>query len=82
MHLLPFYCTDENDFVQVTPVSDIAPGVDPTRQCVTVSIQNDMISEETESFTLSLSYRENLVTVYPYVTEIFIVDNDGTHLLL
>ena len=47
------------------------------RECVGVIIFNDLISEETESFSLLL---QGQVDISPLVTEVFIMDDDGMEL--
>ena len=61
---------DGTDFTQVTepatinfPASMASTANPPAerRQCVNVMITDDLISEETESFTLELDYRDGQV---------------------
>ena len=67
--------------VAASPASTEDPPTE-RRQCVNVFIINDMISEETESFTLELSFTDTEVDLDPQITEIFIVDDDGTIIIM
>ena len=62
--------------VAASPASTDDPPTE-RRQCVLVFITPDAISEETESFTLELSFTDAEVELDPQITEIFIVDDDG-----
>ena len=86
------YCVDVTDYFQLTspanlnfPISSPTDPVTNRTVCVNdhgfnLLLIDDAIGEETESFTLELSFRApgaevNITTV---ITEIFILDNDGT----
>ena len=85
------YCVDVTDYFLLTspanlnfPISN--PTDPPTNRTVCVNdggfnllLIDDPISEETESFTLELSIRGMIeVNITPAITEIFILDDDGT----
>ena len=50
----------------------------PRVMCVTISITNDDVLEADESFTVILIPRRSDVIASPNVTEIRILDDDGT----
>ena len=85
------YCVDITDYFLLTSPANINfpisnPTDPPTNRTVCVNdggfnllLIDDLIGEETESFTLELGIREpgaevNITTV---ITEIFILDDDG-----
>ena len=84
---------DEQDFTAIRELEGFVrfdpglPGETPRRQCFDVSITNDGLYENVESFTLILfldtfGIVQSGVIVQPNVTKIFIVDEDGKSLFL
>ena len=53
----------------------VPPG--PRRQCASILIINDRISEATQSFTVRISFNREEVLANPDTTEVFILDDDG-----
>ena len=52
------------------------------RKCVDITIIDDDILEDVESFTLSLISESTTDTISTIITEILIVDDDGTYTIL
>ena len=53
-----------------------------TRQCIEILVENDMITEMTESFFITLERTSGLnrrITLDPVETEIEITNNDGNY---
>ncbi len=81
MLLLP----DNLDFQQIispfvrTVTIPSTTSTSPRRECFGITIRDDDIDEDTESFTVNLALAEGTsgVIVYPNITEIFILDDDG-----
>ena len=81
------YTIDGSDFLEITtPLPITIPASPPTgnvrKTCLEFSVIDDSISEENESFALSLDFRENEILIDPSVTEVFIYDSDGIFALL
>ncbi len=53
------------------------------RECFGITIRDDDIDEDTEFFTVNLALAEGTsgVIIYPNITEIFILDDDGSSYL-
>ena len=79
-----FIFLDSNDYVEISSSNNpLVPFTsDPTthRQCFDVTITDDLVLENAESFSLSLSLAGGStvpVTISPSVSTVEITDNDG-----
>lgn len=78
---------DRSDFGEISSSQsslsfhESSGSVNPRRECFNVSIQDDTISEDTESFLIVLnidpSLTQDRAIIDPPETEIFILDDDG-----
>ena len=79
--LYNFVSLDGDDFTGVSMDLEFPLGpasMDPRVVCVTINITIDDNLEADESFTVILTPRRSDVIVSPNVTEIRILDDDGT----
>ena len=76
--------SDALDFEEVLSTAPLLVLLDPgvARLCISIPILDDFIDEETESFQLMLEFGspDDAVSVRlaQHITEVFILDNDGT----
>ena len=78
VYIYPAAPSDYDSLVN-TP-STFQPG--DTRVCVSVTINDDTMLEETESFTVTLTTQDSRVNLQRTTATITILDTDGTCLLI
>ena len=84
--VIEYYVTDTTDYNSIFNFAQFDPSnfePDAIRKiCFDVIIRDDEVQEEMESFTIALELDtfvlQSGIIVEPNVTEIFILDNDGT----
>ena len=77
---IPFITVSPTDYEAVSKTVIFAPC--DTRQCVNISITNDLINEPEETFTISLTLSgdaPSFITLTSATGEVLIYDDDGKH---
>ena len=72
-----FLCLEQEDFVPVQDMVVLLNSETLQQQCINIGIVNDVILEDTEVFSVSLSSEDSAITLNPDLTSVSITDNDG-----